>query len=170
VSFHREFGMPPRNFVAAAAGVAALVSSALVSGALASSAALTPSADCVACYRHVVRPPVHGVVSERVTLNPVQAIARILPRYKTVAEKVLVARARNLWHVARGADGKIVGCWVQVPAQYTVRHRRVMVWPAQAETAAATRTRSVVLDRGGPAWEPIAVSPAHADKGIAPRR
>jgi hypothetical protein len=112
---------------------------------------------------------VHGVVTERLAPNPVQAIARILPRYETVAEKVLVARAHNVWQVTRGADGKVVGCWVQVPAQYAVRHRRRMVWPAHAsaETAPATRTRSVVLDRGGPAWEPIATAPADGRKGTA---
>jgi hypothetical protein len=165
VSFHREFGMSLRSLVVALAASAA----ALASNAALGAPAVGAPADCIACYRHVVRPPVHGVVTERLAPNPVQAIARILPRYETVAEKVLVARARNVWQVTRGADGKVVGCWVQVPAQYAVRHRRRMVWPAHAsaETAPATRTRSVVLDRGGPAWEPIATAPADGRKGTA---
>jgi hypothetical protein len=77
-----------------------------------------------------------------------------------VTEKVLVAPARNVWQVTRGADGRIVGCWVKVPARYAVRHRRVLEWPARAahtaSAAVVTRTRSVVLDPGGAAWEPIA--------------
>jgi len=147
--------MPLRSLVVALAAGAA---------ALASSAALGAPADCVACYRHVVRPPVHAVVTERVAPNPVQAVARSLlpplPRAKMVTEKVLVAPARNVWQVTRGPDNRIVGCWVTVPARYAVRHRRVLEWPARAaytaSAAVVTRTRSVVLDPGSAAWEPIA--------------
>ena len=144
--------MAPRSFVVAAA----------VGATLASSAAFGASADCVACYRHVVRPPVHRLVSERVTLHEGQTIARTaLPRYDTVAEKVLVSPARNVWQVTRGPRGETIGCWVVVPAQYAVRHRAVMVRPAsvQAErmpAARITRVHSVVADPGGPGWEPIA--------------
>ena len=119
---------------------------ALVAGAaaLASSAALGAPADCVACYRHVVRPPVHAVVTERVAPNPVQAIARTLlpslPRAKMVTEKVLMAPARNVWQVTRGADGRIVGCWVKVPARYAVRHRRVLEWPRVPRTPPRLRS------------------------------
>ena len=139
-----------------------VVALAAGAAALASSAALGAPADCVASYRLVVRPPVHGVISERVTLHPGQTIARaVLPRYETVTEKVLVSPQRNVWQVKRGPRGETIGCWVAVPAQYAVRRRAVMIRPAyvRAESIPAariTRTRSAVLDRGGSAWEPIA--------------
>ena len=147
--------MPLRSLVVAFATGAA---------ALASSAALGAPADCVACYRLVVRPPVHGVVSERVPLHPGQTLARtVLPRYETVTEKVLVSPRRNVWQVKRGPRGETVGCWVVAPAQYAVRHRAVMVRPAYVgaeaiPAARITRTRSAILHPGGSAWEPIARS------------
>jgi hypothetical protein len=139
-----------------------VVAAAMAVGASASGA-LASASDCVACYRHVVRPPVSRAVSERVVLHPGQTVARtVLPRYETVAERVLIAPARNVWQVTRGPRGEAIGCWVAVPAQYAVRHRSVMLRPAGIVTeaipaASMTRVRSVVVDRGGPAWEPISV-------------
>ena len=142
-----------------------LVAALVIGLAAPASGALASPSECVACYRQVVRPPVSRAVSERVMLHPRHSVARtILPRYDTIAEKVLVASARNVWQVTRGPRGEAIGCWVTIPAQYAIRHRSVMVRPAQVvaeaiPAATITRNRSVVVDRGGPAWEPIAARP-----------
>lgn len=150
--------MPLRTFVAAL----------VISIAAPASSALASASECVACYRQVVRPPVSRPVSERVMLHPGGMVARtILPRYASVAEKVLIAPARNVWQVTRGPRGEAIGCWVTVPARYAIRHRSVMVRPGQTvaeaiPAARITRNRSVVVDRGGPAWEPISLRHAAA--------
>jgi hypothetical protein len=106
------------------------------------------------CYRQVSHPAVHRTVAEHVLVTPAQTVAHTIParqgvvrerivvreaqtvahtipaEYATVSEQVMVSPAGKEWRVTRGHHGETVGCWVHVPAQYTVRHRQVTVRPA----------------------------------------
>jgi hypothetical protein len=110
---------------------------------------------CATCYEKVVHPPQYATRHETVMVRPQQTIAHAMPpEYATlhekvmvrpsrtyarvipaetsvVAEKVLVAPARKEWQVTVDAHGRKIGCWVDVPAQYAVRHRHVTVRPEQ---------------------------------------
>ncbi len=90
----------------------------------------------------------HRQVQETVVLRPERQVPRHVPAtYSTFAETVLVAQAGRRWQVSTDAHGRTIGCWVDIPAQYTTRHRQVMVSPASTsyETIPAvvtTRTRT----------------------------
>jgi len=79
--------------------------------------------------RHVT-PAEYGVVAETVVVRPARTVAHRVPAVvRTVAETVMVAPAGRAWQVSRDAYGREVGCWVNTPAQYATRHRRVVVQP-----------------------------------------
>lgn len=85
------------------------------------------------CYRHVSTPPVYGSVSERVLIRPASTVYRHTPPiYDTVSERVLVAPGGRVWQTKRDHYGQLVGCWVDIPPQFSVRHRRVLVEPGRA--------------------------------------
>src|ERR1044072_4603007 len=97
----------------------------VLGGALMSSVAWAGGCYGEACYRHVVQPPVYGVISEKVMLQAPQVYARAIPgEYAAVSEKVLIAPPRKVWQVTRGPYGEALGCWVTAPAQYALQHRR----------------------------------------------
>jgi hypothetical protein len=100
--------------------------------------------------RHI--PAVTDVVHEQVVVRPARTVAHRIPaEYGTVAEKVLVAPAGKVWTVRVDHHGRHVGCWVDVPAKYAIRHRTVLVREAAIthETIPAivqTRQRVVVVE------------------------
>jgi hypothetical protein len=106
----------------------------------------------VAPERRVARhiPAEYGLVEEKVLVRPVRTYARHTPAVvQTVAEHVQVAPASRRWQVSRDSHGQVTGCWVDVPAQYGVQHRQVVVQPASVshETIPAEygiRTRKVM--------------------------
>ncbi len=74
-----------------------------------------------------VSPARYGTVSETVVVKPARHVKHVIPgEVQTVAEKVLVAPATRRWEVTVDAYGRTIGCWVTVPAQYTIRHRQVV--------------------------------------------
>ena len=106
------------------------------------------------CYTLVQTPPVYGSVAETYVARPEQVQAQVIPaEYDTVTEKVMVHPARQIahhrpaqygvvsekvmlspggkrWEVSRDAHGRMVGCWVETPAQYGYRQRTVEIAPA----------------------------------------
>jgi hypothetical protein len=94
-------------------------------------------------------PPQMGVVNETIMVRPAQTIARQTPaQMGSVAEQVMVSPARKEWQVTVDAHGRKIGCWVNIPAQYAVQHRTVVVRPAQVHhevipAAYETRSRQV---------------------------
>lgn len=112
------------------------------------------------CYRHVSTPPVYGSVSERVLVRPAETVYRTTPPiYDTVSEQVLVSPGRRVWQTRHDPHGGLVGCWVDIPAQYATRHRRVLVQPAQSipETIPAeygSVQRRVLVEPARAGWVP----------------
>jgi hypothetical protein len=45
----------------------------------------------------------------------------------------MVSGPTRRWDVTRDAHGRTVGCWVEVPAQYALRTRTVLVAPASVD-------------------------------------
>ncbi len=128
------------------------------------------------CYRLVTTPAEYGTVSEQVMVSPERRIPRYVPgvydtvhekvmvrperaiahhvpaQVQTVAEKVMVAPARKVWQVTRGPHGEPIGCWVEIPAQYAVQHRQVVVREASVRHEVipaeyAVRARKVMVPR-----------------------
>ncbi len=126
------------------------------------------------CYRLVTTPAEYGTVSEQVMVSPERRIPRYVPgvydtvhekvmvrperaiahhvpaQVQTVAEKVMVAPARKVWQVTRGPHGEPIGCWVEIPAQYAVQHRQVVVREASVRHEVipaeyAVRARKVMV-------------------------
>ena len=116
------------------------------------------------CYRETVLPPVYGTIADPVLLAPPRSYTIVTPaKYRTVAETVQVAPARREWRVTRDASGRRIGCWVEVPPAYVVRHRTVMaeapsVVPATTYPVHGVRYRSVQVEPPRRAW----VHPAYA--------
>lgn len=129
------------------------------------------------CYQHVVTPPVYGtqlqtvqvaparvvshvsparygVVDETVMVRPEQRIGRVIPaQVGSVAETVMIAPASRRWEVSTDAWGRTVGCWVDVPAQYTTRYRQVVTRPSmvveeRAPAVYAMQQRTVMVHPG----------------------
>lgn len=139
---------------------------------LGSSAALAGGGGCATCYRETLRPAVYeNVTVGAVVVRPAQTIVRtIAAEYRDVAEQVMVAPARKAWQVTLDGHGRRVGCWVMVPAQYSVQHRQVLVRPPQMvyeqiPALYAPRKRTVVVGVEEASWEPMAGS-AGVDLGI----
>lgn len=70
-----------------------------------------------------------------------------------------MAPGGRVWQTSRDAYGELVGCWVDVPPRYSVRHRRVLVQPAQAipETIPAEYAsvrRRVLVQPARSGWVP----------------
>ncbi|SIQ04697.1 hypothetical protein [Bosea sp. (in: a-proteobacteria)] len=110
-----------------------------------------------ACYNLVTSPPVYGSIDETVQVRPGRTQHRVVPAeyetvtdtvmiaperriphyrspvYETVTEKVMISGPGRRWDVSRDAYGNMVGCWVEVPAQYGYRSRRVEVSPASVD-------------------------------------
>ena len=108
-----------------------------------------------ACFRQVVTPPVYGTenhevmveperhlarripaeyqaVEQTVTIRPARQVRRVIPaEYQTVDETVVVSPGGRRWQVTQDEDGRTVGCWVDVPAQYATRRRTVEVRSAE---------------------------------------
>lgn len=137
--------------------------------------AISASAGCRGngCYEQVVTPPLYSTQHEQVLVAPERRIAHRIPaEYRTVEETVLIRPERQVahpvpaafstvaetvqvspggrqWQVSRDANGRTIGCWVDVPPQYATRHREVLVRPASTvyETipaVTATRARTVL--------------------------
>jgi hypothetical protein len=109
-----------------------------------------------------VTPPRYGVVAEPVLLRPAQRVGHVIPpEIRTVAERVLVAPATRRWEVSTDAWGRTIGCWVDVPARYATRWRRVVTRPA-----------SVVEERIPPlygvAHRTVLVRPARIHRRVIP--
>lgn len=145
----------PSLRLAAIAGVSLAVSSAAQAGGCGGAE----------CYRHVNTPPVYGAVSERVLVRPAETVYRTIPPvYETVPERVLVAPGGRVWQTRRDAYGELIGCWVDVPPRYAVRHRRVLVQPAQTipETIPpeyASVRRRVLVQPARSGWVPANYGP-----------
>lgn len=74
-----------------------------------------------------VKPARYGTVSETVMVQPPRHIKHVIPgEMQTVAERVMVSPPSRRWEVTVDHHGRTVGCWVEVPAQYTTRYRQVM--------------------------------------------
>ncbi|MFM9973588.1 MAG: hypothetical protein ACKVON_03325 [Beijerinckiaceae bacterium] len=110
---------------------------------------------CETCYEKVVTPPLYRNVTETVQVRPAHAIAhrtpaeyqtvheRVVLRHAqtiarqipaelgTVAQQVMVSPARKEWQVSIDHHGRQIGCWIVIPAQYSVQHRTVVIRPAQ---------------------------------------
>jgi hypothetical protein len=141
---------------------------------LALSASLDQAIAGRACYREVIIPAQYQIVAETVMVKPEHEVSRLAPavlrqveetvvispartivhsvpaQYGVVGEDVLVSPARRVWQVGYH-DGERVGCWVDVPATFEHRERRVIVTPAQAfeehvPAEMATRLRTVVVE------------------------
>jgi hypothetical protein len=111
----------------------AVISAALVGATLLAPAAMAGGCGGAECYRHVSTPPVYGSVSERVLVRPASTVYRHTPPiYETVSEQVLVAPGGRVWQTKRDHYGQLVGCWVDIPPRFSVRHRRVLVEPGRA--------------------------------------
>ncbi|GJE00077.1 hypothetical protein [Methylobacterium isbiliense] len=112
------------------------------------------------CYRRVSTPPVYGTVSEQVMVRPPRTVTHVVPPvYDTVAEKVLVSPGGRVWQTSYDAYGQLVGCWVTTPPRYAVRHRRVLVRPAEVvpqviPPAYASFQRRVLVEPARSAWVP----------------
>lgn len=141
-----------RAFVSGLAGSA--LAAALLLGAPGAEAA-----DCygAACYKLVRIPPVYRTIEKTYLARPAQRQARIVPAeydyvteevlmqpaqtiphhrpatYSSVSEKVMISPPSKRWDVSRDMFGNVVGCWVDVPAQYGYRQRTVEVSPATVE-------------------------------------
>jgi hypothetical protein len=109
------------------------------------------------CYKLVTTPAEYGTVAEQVMVRPEKRIPRYIPatydhvqekvmvrparqiahhipaQVQSVAEQVMVSPAQMVWQVQRGPHGEAVGCWVEVPAKYAVRHRQVVVREASVQ-------------------------------------
>jgi hypothetical protein len=136
------------------------------------------------CYRLVTSPAEFGTVAEQVMVRPEQRVSRYVPgvydtveekvmvrpprqiahhipaEVQTVAEQVMVAPARRVWQVQRGPHGETVGCWVDIPAQYAVRHRQVVVREASVRHEVipaeyAVRARKVMISPPQVAYDVI---------------
>lgn len=107
-----------------------------------------------ACYTLVQTPPVYGAIDETYIARPEQIQSQVVPaQYETLTEKVMIHPARKIahhrpaqygvvsekvllspggkrWEVSRDAHGRLVGCWVETPAQYGYRQRTVEIAPA----------------------------------------
>ena len=144
------------------------------------------SAQAHQCYRRVVEPPRYSTVEEQVMVAPEREVAEYVPAVtRTVEETVVVRPERTIAHYipaeyaleeqtvevapahrewrTRDEGGEVIGCWVNVPAQYGRVARRVMVSPARAveETIpaeTATRLRTEVVE------------PAHTVSRVIPAR
>ena len=141
--------------------VAARISLAAIAGAVITlSSAQAGGCGGAECYRHVNTPPVYGAVSEQVLVRPAETVYRTIPPvYETVSERVLVAPGGRVWQTRRDAYGALIGCWVDVPPQYAVRRRRVLVQPAQTvpETIPpryASVRRRVLVQPARSGWVP----------------
>ncbi len=128
---------------------------------LLTTSALAGGAGCVNCFRHVSTPPIYGAVSENVMVRAPRTIAHTVPgHYQTVAEKVMVSPPRKVWQVTRDAYGHKVGCWVVVPAQFALHHRKVMTYPPRVvhqtvPAVYATHQRTVLVKPASSGWQPI---------------
>lgn len=134
-------------------------------------------------------PPSYGTVTEPLVTRPARTVARVTPAsFSVVTEKVQVTPARREWQVSYDAAGREIGCWVDVPATYALRKRRVMVRPEQVTyvtvpeqvalvprtvmthparvvkgrvpTVYETRYRDVQVAPAREAWEPLSEAPA----------
>jgi hypothetical protein len=153
-----------------------------VAGALLGAAMFAPSAQAGACggaecYRHVTTPPVYDTVSERVLVRPARTVYRSIPAvYETVAEQVQVSPGGRVWQTRRDAYGELIGCWVEIPPRFAVRHRRILAQPGQTipETIPAEYAsvqRSVLVSRGRSGWVPAHGGPGYGGPGygVSPR-
>ncbi len=131
-------------------------------------------APCRNCFEKVDHPPVYRNVEEKVQVRPAQTFSRVIPaqygvvyetievrpsytvtreipaQLGTVSEQVMVAPPRKEWQVTVDAHGREIGCWVQVPAIYAVRHRTAVVVPTRflpvtVPAVYETRARKVLI-------------------------
>ena len=123
------------------------------------------------CYRETVLPPVYDTVGERVLLSVPRTTNIVRPPvYKTVTETVEIAPARREWRVTRDAWGHRIGCWVDVPAQYGLRQRTVMVEPGSVVPYTSypvygVRTHQVMVEPARRAWVPAGHGPLYSEPG-----
>lgn len=166
-----------KNGIAFGAGCALLALSA--SGAAAGSGC---SGDC---YEKVTRPPVYETVtdlyvardaqvvrrripatvervSEPVVLRPARTVAKVVPAvYGTERESYLISPARREWQVTVDGYGRKIGCWVEVPAVYGTRHRRVVVQEEQV-------TYVTIPEKVGIMTRDVVTSPAKVVREYTP--
>ncbi len=130
--------------------------------ALAGAPALASGAGCATCYERVVHPALYGVETQRVMVRAPSTQVRVIPAVtKTVAETVMVTPERKVWQVSRDAYGRMVGCWVTIPARYETRHRAVVVQPEAVVPVAVpgvyvNQAHRVLLQPARHGWAPIA--------------
>lgn len=129
---------------------------------LASSAAFAGGLGCTNCYRPVVRPAVLGEAPVPVLVRPEMWVSRIIhARYATVKQPVILP-ARRVWRVTRDASGRVVGCWVTVPARTAYVHTKTLVAQRSSGMPSGhypavfgSRDQLVTLEPGGVDWTPI---------------
>ncbi|AWN36123.1 hypothetical protein [Methylobacterium radiodurans] len=138
----------------------ALTIAALAGAVLIAAPAQAGGCAGTACYRYVSTPPVFDTVQENVLVRPPRTVYRTTPPvYDTVAEKVMVSPGGRVWTTRRGPYGELEGCWVSTPPRFAVRHRQVLVQPAQSipETIPpeyATVSRRVLVAPARAGWVP----------------
>ncbi|KQP53588.1 hypothetical protein [Methylobacterium sp. Leaf106] len=154
------------------------LSASALAGALFGASILATSAQAggcggAECYRHVTTPPVYDTVSERVLVRPARTVFRSIPPvYETVSEQVQVSPGGRVWQTRRDAYGETIGCWVEIPPRFAVRHRRILAQPGQTipETIPAEYAsvqRSVLVSRGRSGWVPAHSGPGYGGPGYA---
>lgn len=117
------------------------------------------------CYRQTYVPAQYGAVAQRTLVRAPRPYALVSPpEYRTVHERVAVRPAGRVWTTRRDAWGNKVGCWVEVPAEYAVVPRQVLVRAPSVVPVAnlpswSVRTYPVVTEPAHLAWTPVGYRP-----------
>lgn len=144
-----------------------LAAPALGLSLLASSAAFAGGVGCTNCYRAVIKPPVLGVAPAPILVQPETWVTRLVKARYTTVKAPLITPAHRAWRVTRDAHGRLVGCWVDVPAKTTYVRTQMVVAPSgivESHTPAVFGTvqKTITLEPGAVGWAPIhAVSAAY---------
>jgi hypothetical protein len=142
--------------------------------ALSGSAATAGGWGCPTCYRHVVQPPMYGILAEHVMVHPPRRVTHVIPaQYATMTREVIVAHARRVWQETRDASGHLVGCWVTIPAQVRLEHRHVRVSPGRVvhermPALYASQPRKVMLEPARWGWQPMSAQALGGSAGFYP--
>ncbi len=113
------------------------------------------------CYREAYLPARYGAVIEPTVVRGPRTYAAVTPpEYATITERVAIRPAGRLWTVKRDAYGRKVGCWVDVPGEFTTVTRRVMVrgpvvTPIAQSTVWGLASQRVLVQPAHKTWVPL---------------
>jgi len=113
------------------------------------------------CYREAYLPARYGAVIEPTVVRGPRTYAAVTPpEYATITERVAIRPAGRLWTVKRDAYGRKVGCWVDVPGEFTTVTRRVMVrgpvvTPIAQSTVWGLASQRVLVQAAHKTWVPL---------------